>query len=100
MGNHYTSGVVARVTALVVCALALVGVGSAWASTANDLLKNRPFAPTARGLFSHDAYPDTPEDVPAQGTSLSEAQARAKLKSYLEVEYRNDGAARNAARHL
>lgn len=80
---------------LVLCALALGA--SAQAQTANELLRGRPFAPNDRGLFSNLYYPDTPADVPATGTTLTEQQGRAALQSYLQVEYPGDTTAQNAA---
>lgn len=74
----------------------LVPAVSDAAKTPNELLRERPFAPTERKLFSTDVYPNTPAMEPAEGTPLTESQGRAALKRYLKDEYPSDKAKREA----
>jgi hypothetical protein len=89
-------GLAARIAVLATCALALVAAAPVQAQTPDQLLRNRPFAPTDRALFLHAVYPNNSADTPATGTTLTEAQGRAKLKSYLQTEYPNSTATQNA----
>jgi hypothetical protein len=96
MKQHRAYGA-GRIGVLATCALALAAAAPVQGQTPSALLGNRPFAPTQRALFSTDYYPNTPAMAPAQGTALTEAQMRSRLRSYLQTEYPGDTAAQNAA---
>ena len=87
--------------AFALAVLILLGLGAASApaaaQTAEQLMRNRPFAPSDRGLFTHQVYPGTPADAPAGGNALNESQARAALRRYARFEFPGNTAAQNGA---
>jgi hypothetical protein len=112
MDRHRASGIAGHIATLVICVLALtIGTAPAWAKSltakqiANKVLKLDPREPSKINLFTSKFEPGGAEGIyprgsamaPASGTPLTEAQARSRLKSYLQDQFHNDAGKVNAA---
>jgi hypothetical protein len=92
--DRYRIGVAARITALVVSALAVCALVATPAfakaltaqQIANKVLALKQTKPAKLGLFSTYFYPTGPSMIPASGPKLTKAQARQRLKSYFEKQ--------------
>jgi hypothetical protein len=112
MSRKRTAGSVASIAILLVSALALcIAVAPASAKSlsakqiANKVLKLSPRKPSDIDLFTskfepggtEGIYPQGSAMAPASGTPLTEAQARSRLKSYLQDQLHHDSGKVNAA---
>jgi hypothetical protein len=111
MSRNRTSGIAASIAILVPSALALcVMAGPALGKSltakqiANKVLKLDPRKPSKINLFTstfanagQGFYPQGSAMHPASGPDLTEAQARSKLKGYLQAQFPGDSGEVNAA---
>jgi len=74
------------------------GAPTAQARTADELLVDRPLAPTDVNILKTDVYPSGAPLVPAAGNEPSEQQAKAGLDAYLTAEFPGSAASQNAAK--